>query len=51
MGKGKVESSQPPFPLIIKPYMATSVYPFPTDPQKEKEESQALYAISLLTVS
>lgn len=36
MGEGKVESFQPPFPLILKPYMATSVYPLPTDPQKEE---------------
>lgn len=36
MGKGRAVSFQPPFPLIIKPYMATSVYPLPTDPQKQQ---------------
>lgn len=35
---GKRQSSiiSSPFPLIIKPYMATSVYPLPTDPQKQE---------------
>lgn len=43
MRKGKVVSFQPSFPLIIKLYMATSVYPFPTVPQKgERGISSAL---------
>lgn len=43
MGKGQVESSQPSFPLTIKPYMATSVCPLSTAPQKgEKGISSAL---------